>query len=206
MKNSGFTMLELVFVIVVVGILAASIIPQLERDNLGEAAHQVARHIRLAQHHALIEDMFEHSDVDWIKKMWRIRFQKSGNKQCYVVFADRNKLGNASLDEVAIDPLTRRPIYANSTCKEDHDYDTDTLLWKQYSVVDLKLKRGCASRKHIAFDHFGRPLQIINNKVELLQDDCLIEINTSSKHNAEIMIYQETGFTKVVRIDGVLLP
>ena len=58
MKKSAFTMLELVFVIVVVGILAAVFIPKFERDNAGEAAYQLARHIRLAQHHALVYDTF----------------------------------------------------------------------------------------------------------------------------------------------------
>jgi len=56
MKKPAFTMLELVFVIVVIGILAAVTIPRFERDNAGEAAYQIARHIRLAQHHALIYD------------------------------------------------------------------------------------------------------------------------------------------------------
>jgi len=56
MKKSAFSMMELVFVIVVVGILAAVFIPRFDRDNAGEAAYQLARHLRLAQHHALIYD------------------------------------------------------------------------------------------------------------------------------------------------------
>ena len=48
MKSSAFTMFELIIVIVVAGILAAVLIPRLERDNLRMAASQVIRHIQYA--------------------------------------------------------------------------------------------------------------------------------------------------------------
>ena len=59
MKNKkAFTMLELVFVIVVSGILAATFIPRFDRDNLQEAADQVISHIRYTQHLAMVDDKF----------------------------------------------------------------------------------------------------------------------------------------------------
>ncbi|MGD9717776.1 MAG: type II secretion system protein, partial [Sulfurimonadaceae bacterium] len=48
--KKAFTMLELVFVIVVIGILAAVIIPRMDRDNASEAAIELQSQIRYAQH------------------------------------------------------------------------------------------------------------------------------------------------------------
>ena len=48
MKKRAFTMIELIFVIVVVGILAAMIMPRLERNGAKEAATQLLTHIRYA--------------------------------------------------------------------------------------------------------------------------------------------------------------
>jgi len=202
MKHDAFTLIEFVFTIVVIGILSINIMPQLERDNISEAAYQIARHLRLTQHHALVEDMFDGSDRNWVEKMWRIRFIKSGKKQCYVVFADRNKLGNANDDEVAVDTLTKKPIYANNACSESLNHNTDTLLWKKFGVNSVSLDQGFASRKHIAFDHLGRPLQIVNSKPIHITSDCLISIQTNNGHTAEITIYRESGFVKVTKIDN----
>jgi prepilin-type N-terminal cleavage/methylation domain-containing protein len=95
MLKRAFTMLELVFVIVVVGILAASIIPRLERDNIGEAAHQVARHIRLAQHHALVYDTFGLAG----SPAYGINFNLTNNT--YTVSDGINAV---------VDPLTKKPL------------------------------------------------------------------------------------------------
>ncbi|MBN2895607.1 MAG: type II secretion system protein [Campylobacterales bacterium] len=54
----ALTMIELVFVIVVIGILSAVLIPRMERDSLREAALQVASHIRYTQHLAIVDDKY----------------------------------------------------------------------------------------------------------------------------------------------------
>ena len=205
MIRLAFTMFELVFIVAIIGIIGVSVIPLMKKDNIGEAANQIARHIRLTQHHALVEDMFDPSDSDWAEKMWRIRFIKNGTKQCYVVFADRNKLGNANNDETAIDVITRKPVYANNSCTENFDYSSDSLIWKKYGVDEVKLAQGCAKRKHIAFDHSGRPLQVINSIPKRIKDNCMILIHTNDGHTAEITIYKETGFVKVTKIDNSIL-
>ena len=57
-KNKGFTVIELIFVIIAVGILAAMIIPRLEINGAREAATQMLTHIRYAQHLAMQDDIF----------------------------------------------------------------------------------------------------------------------------------------------------
>jgi len=209
MKKSAFTMLELVFVIVVIGILAAVFIPRFERDDIGEAAYQIARHIRLAQHYALVEDRFNDAPagVDWRETLWRITFVTSGNKNCYRVFADRNGGGSANNDEVAVDPLTKKRLNVGSTCSEGATVPDDILLWKSYGVSSVDLGNGCdTGYKNIAFDHLGRPGQVYNGTMNYLPSDCEIAILTKNGHNATITVTRDTGFVKVTRIDGTPLP
>ena len=210
MKKSAFTMIELVFVIVVIGILAMVFIPRFERDNAGEAAYQIARHIRLAQHHALVEDRINDAPagVDWKSTLWQIAFTHSTahNGDCYDVYADRNGGGNVNSDgEAAIDPLTGKKLYSNN-CNEDVETNDDVLLWKKYGVNSVTFSAGCypgAANKYIAFDHIGRPYGAIGSP---LVADCTITLTTKDGHNATITITKETGFVKVATIDGTNLP
>ena len=199
-------MLELVFVIVVIGILAAVFIPRFERDNAGEAAYQIARHIRLAQHHALMEDKYDSSN-DWNKEMWQIAFTHSDahNGDCYDVYSDRDRGGNVdSDDEPAIDPLTRKKLYSNN-CNEGSDTNDNVLLWKSFGVDSVSFSAGCypnGANKYIAFDHIGRPYGAIGS---LLTQNCTLTLTTDNGHSAEITVYKETGFVKVTKIDNATL-
>ncbi len=207
MLRRAFTMLELVFVIVVGGILAISIIPQLERDNIGEAAHQVARHIRLAQHHALMEDRFDDAPagVNWRETMWRITFINGTNGNCYNVHADRDgNGGNPAASERAVDPMSKDWVWGGTTCSDTTvGVNSEVLLWKKFGIASVAV---CGGVRNIAFDHFGRPGQISSNTMNLLAADCDITITTNDNKSAVVRVYQDTGFIKIVSIDGVAMP
>ncbi|WP_345972397.1 type II secretion system protein [Sulfurimonas diazotrophicus] len=200
MKKSAFTMLELVFVIVVIGILAAVFIPRFERDNAGEAAYQIARHIRLAQHHALVEDKFSTTDSDWWKGMWAITFRTT--KNCYAVYNNQDyATGGTQADqnESAVDPLTRKRLYSDINCNENTATTDDVLLWKKFGVDSLTLTN-CGTNNQILFDHLGRPYGSAGNL--LVNNNCVITLGTKDGHSAEITVYKETGFVKVTKIDA----
>jgi type II secretory pathway pseudopilin PulG len=206
-------MLELVFVIVVIGILAAVFIPRYERDNAGEAAYQIARHLRLAQHHALMEDRIDDAPpgIDWKETMWRITFINGSKGQCYQVHADYDGSGgNPAQSERAVDPLTNKWLWGNTDCSDTvTGVNDDILLWKSYGVSSLSVcgvATSAAGIKNIAFDHVGRPGQISGNTMNYLGNDCVISFNTNNGHSAEITLYKETGFVKVTKIDNTDLP
>ena len=59
MKKNAFTILELVFTIIVIGILASAVIPRMDRDNLFEMSEQVLSHIQYTQHLALTHNVYD---------------------------------------------------------------------------------------------------------------------------------------------------
>lgn len=202
MKRTAFSMLELVIIIVVIGILSVNLIPTMERDQAGEAAYQIARHLRLTQHYALINNRFD-GTADWDKEMWQMAFTHSNlnGGDCYDVFSDSNRLGNASINEAAIDPMTRKPLFSNN-CNQDNDYNSDVLLWKQYGVTSISFSTGCGNNQYIAFDNLGRPYSQIGS---LMTADCDITLNTNDGHSAVVTVYEETGYVKVAQIDATSL-
>ncbi|MCI7013817.1 MAG: type II secretion system GspH family protein [Campylobacter sp.] len=82
--KKAFTLIELVFVIVVLGILTFALWPKKQPTQALEAARQIVAHIRYTQHLALNDDKFAtHTDtdgtgnniaIDWYKRLWRITF------------------------------------------------------------------------------------------------------------------------------------
>jgi len=87
--KKAFTMIELVFVMVIIAILASLAIPNFKQDRLRQAAEQVVSHIRYTQHLALIDNKFIPSDFSsefssattkqrhaqsWFNGRWQIAF------------------------------------------------------------------------------------------------------------------------------------
>lgn len=125
--KKAFTLLELVFVIVIAGILAFVLIPKSSDTKLLESANQLISHIRYAQQLALNNDQFDPNDENWYKKMWRIEFENNGTYKVW-------RGNEAQSNKIAPDP-------ANPGQK----------------LKDVQLKRGIVAKgKKVIFDELGR--------------------------------------------------
>lgn len=92
--RKAFTLVELVFVVVVIGILAFALWPTKQPTQALEAARQIVAHIRYTQHLALNDDKFAtHTDTggtdsiakDWYKRLWRITFSNlTADEKCKI--------------------------------------------------------------------------------------------------------------------------
>ena len=92
--KKAFTLVELIFVVVVIGILAFALWPTKQPTQALEAARQIVAHIRYTQHLALNDDKFAtHIDTggtdsiakDWYKRLWRITFSNlTADKDCKI--------------------------------------------------------------------------------------------------------------------------
>lgn len=191
-------MLELVFVIVVIGIITAVMLPRIDRDNVYEAAQQLISHIKYTQHLAMMDNKFDDKDDEWYKEMWQMQFQAcSGNKHAYSIYSNTNHDNGINVEEVALDPLSRKRITA-STCNSGPEQDPNVVLSNKYDIDTVTLAGGCFNTGNMnssfAFDHLGRPHFDLQSSVNVTHTACTITL-ASNANSATITIEPETGYT-----------
>jgi prepilin-type N-terminal cleavage/methylation domain-containing protein len=216
LKNkSAFTIIELVFVIVVLGILASIAMGRMDRDLKQEVATTILSHIRLTQQLAMSDNKHRsNNDSNWQRAYWRIQFKNclpTGTvKALYNVGSDDDLSGNdISKSESAVDHITGKYLYA--TCLESslaNDVSENIRIGKKYGVSSVNIT-GCSTiggstANQIAFDYLGRPHRGVTtydgsssfNKI--VRTDCLVNVN--------LLIDQDNdgnldSFTIVVKAD-----
>lgn len=182
--KKAFTMLELVFVIVVVGILSFMAASRFERNTLQEAADQLVGHIRYTQHLAMVDDKFvpnpemsnestqarkiQHSK-EWYKGRWQIHFANtagSGDKWSYMIYSDSVTFtGTPDVSEHAKNPMDSSK-YLSGGYSAGNIYEKSPLATKEmnlgnkYGILDVDFTNGCVianTRQRISFDYLGKP-------------------------------------------------
>lgn len=227
MKKRAFTMIELVFVIVVVGILAAIMIPKLNRNASREAANQILAHIRYTQHLAMQDDKYENfvsdNPVRWFRMRWGVAFNNTSLQKCsidepgvvtwkYSVFFDKSLNGNInSENEVANDIYKSGKllsggwssgIVTEAICKK---WNKELNLGKRFGITSVDFKDGCSGMQTIIFDEMGRPMRVASTTSggakrpydRLLKKDCKITITDKRGNQTTIIIEKESGFTSI---------
>jgi len=199
MKRFAFTMLELIFVIIVIAMLAVLAMPNFNRNLLQEAADQVAGHIRYTQHLAMNDDKFDPNDGNWHIENWQMQFKPLMGDVYYEIYSDVNHGGNSDNNESAIDPLTHEALDGNSEI---------TNLTQKFGITAVAFSNNChagASIGELAFDKMGRPYYYITSTQPaanhiyqyLLTADCVISLQ-GAEGNATITVRPETGYVSVV--------
>lgn len=174
--KKAFTLLEVVFVIIIVGILSVVIVPRMVPNNLSDAATQVVSHIRYVQHLAISNDKYDPQDVDvsaydsWFEKRWRIKFTNSAetqNKWSYTIFDDRvgAATGQPDEDEIAVNPVDRDKKLTGGCSgvnTSDPEATSEMNIGLEYNILDVDFSAACrvgTADKTITFDHLGRPIR-----------------------------------------------
>lgn len=186
--KKAFTMIELVFVIVVIGILAAVIIPNTRTNPVQEAAIDVLSKVRYTQHLAIVNDGYDATDNIWFKKRWQIKFDTNSNE--YSIVSDTT--------------FAKDPQNPNKNITAD--------LSAKYGVTVSVTGAECGTATtagvySISFDNLGRPLAgnlatatgpYAGTGYSLVKsNDCHIVL-TSGTESATIEIAPETGFAKIL--------
>jgi len=173
--KKAFTLIELIFVIVVIGILAAVIIPNTRRNPLQEAAVQLVSHIRYTQHLAMMDDKFDANEALWFRQRWQLAFSTAGGTNSYMIFADSpsavgaydgNPGANATYTdvEVARNPA-KKDKYLIGVAFGSFDNSATQKLSKEldigskYGIGNFTVNGGGtgSNANRILFDHLGRP-------------------------------------------------
>lgn len=208
MKRNAFTMIELIFVIVIMGILAAVAMPRLDSDLRQEAADNILSAVRYTQHLALIDNKHDIGSKLWQKRLWNIFFKSDGTY--YVISSNMDEGGNRDKNESAIDPANGRLLYsADSTL--DSDESPSIFLNKKYGIdtVDFtqckSTKYGINLSRNVGFDYMGRPhkgmygVASTNEYATVMNADCEITFSFSDNSTPVVLhIEQETGYAYIV--------
>ncbi|MCI7447218.1 prepilin-type N-terminal cleavage/methylation domain-containing protein [Campylobacter sp.] len=173
--KKAFTLVELVFVVVVIGILSFALWPTKQPTQALEAARQIVAHIRYTQHLALNDDKFAtHTDTggtdsiakDWYKRLWRISFSDTqAVEKCdssagwrYAVYQniadDLSDKGQPNgKEEAAMNPA--EPGKRLSGCYSNiyQDITNNMNLTKTYGI--LSKKENNKNEDGLNFDEFG---------------------------------------------------
>lgn len=176
--KKAFTLLEVVFVIVVVGILSIVIMPRMVPNNLQDAATQVVSHIRYAQHLAMSNDKYNPQDVDivnndsWFEKRWRLEFFNGAdtqNRWSYTVYDDStDTAGDPDPNEIAVNPVnkSKKLTGGNNGVGMIHTGDPEATsemnIGLEYNILDVDFSAACRTAPNsqtITFDHLGRPIR-----------------------------------------------
>ena len=214
-KKSAFTMIELVFVIVVLGILASIATGRMERDLKQEASSTILAHIRLAQQLAL-NDNKHRSDNDstWQTAYWRFEYEKCNvvDRYIYRVGSDVDLSGGINKVESAIDPINRKYIWADGACNSFDDLgldeSSDVYLYGRFGVehVSHSSTTGSCTSQNIAFDFLGRPhtgvktykTDNLSAFQKIMTKDCILTFAMSNGEEFKIKIKAETGYSYII--------
>ena len=184
--KKAFTMMELIFVILIVGIMAAMIAPNFQGNNLREAADQVISHIRYTQHLAMMDNQYNPNSPKWFRWRWQIRFIKTltfngahcgtvnyNNIWSYMIYSNKSCTSagcnnNPNISELAKNPLNPNELLSgggnnelcvdNSKNQADQQSFAEMRLHEKYGVTNITFSGDCRNdRQYISFDYLGRP-------------------------------------------------
>jgi len=192
-------MIELVFVIVVLGILASLAMGRMERDLKQEASEHILSHIRLTQQLALRDNKhLPDNNTTWQRAYWQINFDCTSDCK-YTVGSDLNLNGSVEMLESAIDPTNGKYLLNDGT---DTDMSEKVLLEKKFGIHSIVSSLGVANNYSIGFDYLGRPHHQVASYGEadfskIMTNDCRLKFEMSTDDSFTIRVKSETGYAYI---------
>ena len=202
-------MLELVFVIVVLGIIASLAMPRFERDLTQEAADTILADIRYTQNMALKDFRQNFTEPKWQRTFWQIQIENCANSSGLFIQigSDKDYGGDIDQTEAAIDPANGLKMsWKNTkTCENGGDSNTskNIFLTKKFGIKSVAGSGGCKDLKHIGFDHLGRPHVSFSGSnapdySSYMNTACTFTFKMSDDTTFAVTIEPETGYAYIV--------
>jgi len=161
----GFSMIELVMVIVVIGILASVAVPRYKINIRQNAIDSIISDIIYTKQLALIDDKHNIDDSRWQTTYWKWRYTlcSATDKVFYSVSSDMNEKGNVNRSESAIDTHNGKYLYqSNYFCKKGATSSKDdsprVIISQKFGIKSILNGDNCRKNiQGIGFDNWGRP-------------------------------------------------
>ncbi len=209
-KRLAFSMIELIMVIVVMGILSAVAMPQLNSDTRVGARDNIYSALQFTRHLALIDNRTNPENTKWQMELWTIAFASDSDSDGgynYSIGSNQNHNNAFSQNECAIDPANGQYFYAQNGSKNiGINQSPNVFLGINFGVKEVKFTNGCTGAKHIAFDNLGRPfvgstfsVQPLYSKVMIKDCTITVKFKDTDLENLEFSIKKETGFIEIVK-------
>jgi prepilin-type N-terminal cleavage/methylation domain-containing protein len=214
----GFTLIELVFVIVIIGILSAILAPRFDRPSIAEATNKLVSHIRYTQHLAMMDNKFDPTQQFWYRERWHILFDNTAPTITYTIASNRDGVrdgvNDLNVTDIAVNPSNQNLVLTgdiNITGVDILNVTPDLNLRDEYGIESLGLTGSCVGRNAISFDYLGRPiagnslsdLSSYGATTNLLQARCVIILRTTTDPDTDnntrrIAIEPETGYVHII--------
>jgi len=218
-KKSAFSLIELVFVIVILGILASLAMTRSERDLRQEAAETILSHIRLAQQLALRDNKHRTDNhLEWQKAYWNINLSTCANGDWSYIVGSNIGLENGGANaiaknESAINPVDGKYLWTDNCDNLEADESETVHLSKKFGISNITRSGPCGNRQ-IAFDYLGRPHTDTNYNApdfsNLMQGDCNLTFTLSTDQDGNgdldsfnIIVKEETGHAYIEGYEGL---
>ena len=197
-----FLILELVFVIVILGILYTVFTPKLPNYKLDEVTNRVLIYLNYVRYKALIDDKFETEVSEWFKGRWTMKFMRCREDQgggiYFTIYSETNDTGQINQNESLKDPLTNKYIFTSNSCKKNSENSPFVLL-KNYDIEDVQVScNTTTSIGQISFGVDGKVYTQLTSENLELKKPCTIRFVSKTKEFRDIKIYPKTGYIEKI--------
>ena len=207
MKYRSFTLIEIIFILILLSIILTFTIPSNQLSKIDLAKEQLITHLKYTRYIAMLDNKYYYNDDLWYKKLWNMKFlncNKDVGGIYYVIYSNtiNPNRWNISKKETLIDPFTNNYIYSSSRCEQDSLYDKSkyVLLSNYYDIKDIKIScNDTSSLGQIYFDNNGSAYSYIDNDYSKFTDNkiknnCIITLIDSNNNERNITIEAYTGY------------
>ena len=195
----SFSLLELIFVIVIVAIISSQIIPKSTISKLNLAVDKIILNLNYTRYIAHIDNKYDIEDDQWKKKLWTLKFQRCSSSVgglYYVIYSDESG-GTAHFkkSETLKDPLSLKYLYSTSSCINSYDTSKYILLTKEYGVTKVEVSCNTTDAiGQISFGYDGRIYSQLGSNPKEILNRCEIKLYDITGDFRTITIEPKTGY------------
>ncbi len=199
-RKKSFSLLEIIFVLIILGIILFQIVPKNQISKLHLATQKIILYLNYTRYIAHIDNKFDIKDEQWERKRWTLKFlncEKRIGGLYYIVYSD-TKGGTAHFEktDTLFDPLNNKYLYSNE-CKEDiiNDKSKHILLTQEYGITKVDVSCNTTSTiGQISFGFDGNIYSQLGTNIKEITQQCQIKLFNEKNQFSTIAIEPKTGY------------